>query len=149
MSYKLIETDTLADAIENAFQRGRSFQSSRDEEQLFTRIEKLKGEYNTDVDEDEIVFPNDLRKDGWNHSLCELKDVINGEFETDSDDMGFIERERTVACLTPDCEDLPNVKTFQAQTMLADIRELLATPESYGGEAKEKLELIIHILTKD
>ena len=149
MSYKLIETDTLSEAIETAFQRGRSFQSNRDEEQLFTRIEKLKEEYNTDVDEDEIAFPNDLRKDGWNHSLCELKDVINGEFETDSNYMGFIERERTIACLTPDSEDLPNVETFQAQTMLAEIRELLATPESYGGEAKEKLELIVYILTKD
>lgn len=48
-----------------------------------------------------------------------------------------------------DSEDIPNVETFQAQAMLADIREILANPETYGGESLEKLGLIINILCKD
>lgn len=149
MSYKIIDTDTLAESIENAFQEGRSFQSNRDESALFLRIEKLIEEYDPEsMHEDDIVFPEDPRKDGWNHGLHELKMVIHNEFEEDSNCMGFIERERRLAILTPDSEDSPNVEIFQAQQMLADIRELLATPESYGGESKEKLELIVNILCR-
>lgn len=149
MSYKLIDTDILAKSIENAFQEGRYFQSNRDESALFGRIEKLMEEYDSEVDEDDILFPNDPRKDGWNHGLHELKTVINNEFEEDSNCTGFIERERRLAILTPDSEDIPNVETFQAQAMLADIREILANPETYGGESLEKLGLIINILCKD
>lgn len=149
MSYKLIETDVLAEAIETAFQEGRSFQSNRDESNLFLRIEKLTEEYDSDVDEGDIVFPNDPRKDGWNHGLHELKTVINNEFEQDSYCLGFIERDRRLAILTPDGEDGPNVELFQAQAMLADIREILANPESYGGESLEKIKTIVSILCEE
>lgn len=148
MSYKLISTDTLAKSIEEAFQRGRSFQSNRDEESLFAKIEKLQSDYR-EPNEDNIVFQEDPRKDGWNHSLHELKDCIQNEFENDSNFMGFIERERTISCLTPESEDIPSVYDFQVRTMLAEIRELLANPEAYGGEAKEKLELIVNIICRD
>ena len=149
MSYVLLEKDTLSEAIENAFDRGRSFQALRDCEAVSVVVNRLQEEYDSEVDEGDIVFPENPRKDGWNHGLHELKNVLDTDFEEDANCCGFIERERTISILTPDSEDIPNVETFQAQAMLADIREILANPEMYGGESLEKLGLIINILCKD
>lgn len=144
MSYKLIETDTLSEAIENAFQRGRAFQSNRDEDHLFSRIEQLKETVSERIDED-----NKTPEDGWYDGLHELKDVISDEFEEDANFMGFIERERTISSLTPDSDDVPSLHDFQAKDKLDEIRAILANPEMYSGEYKEKLELIVDIICRD
>lgn len=125
MSHVLLEKDTLSEAIENAFSDGRRYQSNRDEETLFARLDK--------------------HFEDWAE---EIKDVMRNEFEEDTFSGGK-DLERRIACLEPKTENGPDLWPYQAQDKLARIRELLATPEAYGGESKEKIETILSILYED
>ena len=146
--YTLIEKDTLVEAIETAFSDGRKYQSNRDEETLFARLDRAMEDNDIIPSKDERTGNTYLH--GFRDSAEEIKSLIQNEFEEDAGTFsGGKELERRIACLVPETEDGPNLHPYEAQEKLARIRELLATPEMYGGESKEKIETILSILCED
>lgn len=148
MSYVLLAKDTLSEAIENAFSAGRKYQSNRDEETLFARLTRA-------MEDNDVIPSGDERSGntyshGFRDSAQEIKSLIQSEFEEDANTFsGGKELERRITCLVPETEDRQDLWPHQAQDKLAIIRELLSAPEMYGGESKEKIEIILSILCED
>lgn len=166
--YVFLDRDTLKDAVETAFSQGRSFQADRDSLTIAREIEEFDGDdpsvtfapENDGVSLgtlEDMTSPDALKEtidevyilpamqSGYREALADLrKELRNNPFEEDASTFsGSVEVQRRLDILTPDAETAPDRENHQHADTLARIREILSTPETYAGENKEKVEMIL------